>query len=138
MGIVWLPGARHAIRMPPDTCAGRGARHAQHRHPVWEPLVDAVGERLAEGFMWMHENRFEDGSSVHAYKHVFTRRYLYLSEDGRAFEVAACGRYMPLRLDFAIEAALCTWWILIGWEEEDRAAVYEAVVRAQSSTWGAE
>lgn len=69
---------------------------------------------------------------------LLTRRYLHLTEDGRAFELAACGRYVPLRLDSAIQAALCTWWILAGWEEADVAAVRQAIVRAQSSTPGAE
>jgi hypothetical protein len=41
-------------------------------------------------------------------------------------------RYVPLRLDFALEAALCHWWILAGWEEEDAAAIREAIVAANS------
>lgn len=106
----------------------------QYDEPCWEPLLEAVGERLTEGFMWMHETQLEDGRALHAYKHRATRRYLYLTEQSAAFERTACGRYAPLRLDFAIEAALCTWWILSGWEDEDREAVWEAVCRAQRSS----
>ena len=105
----------------------------QYKAPVWEPLVAAVGQRLAETFMWMQENELDDGSVLHAYKHIHTRRYLYLTPDGRAFEHAHCGGFVPMRLDFAIEQALCTWWILSGWEAEDAEAVRDAVVRAAGS-----
>ena len=105
----------------------------QYKAPVWEPLVAAVGQRLAETFMWMQEEELDDGSVLHAYKHIHTRRYLYLTPDGRAFEHAHCGGFVPMRLDFAIEQALCTWWILSGWEAEDAEAVRDAVVRAADS-----
>ena len=69
-------------------------------------------------------------------KHIHTRRYLYLSVDGRAFEGAPCGGFVPMRLDFAIEQGLCTWWILSGWEAEDAEPVRDAVVRAAGSLHG--
>ena len=40
---------------------------------------------------------------------------------------------VPMRLDFAIPLALCTWWTLRGWDAEDAEAVREAVVRAARS-----
>lgn len=92
-----------------------------------------VGERLAGTFMWMDESELEDGSPLHAYKHTYTRRYLYLTEDGRAYQEAPCGRFARLRLDFALEAALCTWWIFDGWDEEDAAAIREAIIRANAT-----
>jgi hypothetical protein len=119
-----------------DSCRGLEGQLSQYDQPVWEPLVGLLGERLAEGFMWMHEEELEDESALHAYKHVFTRRYLYLAEDGRAFERAPCGRFVPLRLDYAIERALCIWWILSGWEAQDADAIGEAIVRAQRSASG--
>src|SRR4051794_19623758 len=68
-----------------DHCPyGRPGSVVQYDRPVWEPLEAAGGTRLAEGFMWMHEARFAGGSTMHVYKHIHTRRYLYLSEDGRA------------------------------------------------------
>lgn len=54
-------------------------------------------------------------------------------EDGRAYEWAVCGRYAPTRLDWAIERALCNWWLLAGGEAEDRDAIHKAVLRAQES-----
>ena len=41
-----------------------------------------------------------------------------------------------MRLDFAIEQGLCTWWILSGWEAEDAEPVRDAVVRAAGSLHG--
>jgi hypothetical protein len=102
----------------------------QYKAPVWQPLVVAVGQRLADTFMWMHEEELDDGSVLHAYKHIHTRRYLYLTTDGRAFEHASCGGFVPMRLDHAIEQALCTWWILSGWDAQDAEAVRDAVLRA--------
>lgn len=63
-----------------------------------------------------------------------TRRYLYLTGDVRAFEPVPCGRFVALRLDFAIERAICTWWILSGWEAEDGDAVSQAAERAAAAT----
>jgi hypothetical protein len=47
-----------------------------------------------------------------------------------AFERAPCGGLVPMRLDHAIEQALCTWWILSGWDAQDAEAVRDAVLRA--------
>lgn len=116
--------------MQSESCLGVPAHHLRHGDPEWKPLVAAVGERLAEGFMWMHADELDDGSPVHAYKHIHTRRYLHLAEDGRAFEPTPCGRLVEGRLDFAIEAALCSWWILNGWEAEDVKALRDAIIRA--------
>ena len=121
--------------MRSDSCNGLEALHAQHEEPAWEPLVAAVGERLAAGFIWMHEDELEDGSALHAYKHIHTRRYLYLTGDGRAFDCAPCRRYVRVRLEFAIEGALCSWWILSGWDASDADAVRDAVVRAAEHTF---
>jgi hypothetical protein len=56
-----------------------------------------------------------------------------LTDEGRAFQWTPCGRYAPQRLDFAIEAALCGWWLLDGWEQEDLEAVRQAMIRARPS-----
>lgn len=106
----------------------------QHARPSWDPLVLAVGERLVEGFMWMHESELSDGTCLHAYKHIHTREYLYLTPDLCAFEPVPCGSFAPLRLDFALERALCPWSILRGWEREDAEAVGAAIRRASERT----
>lgn len=52
--------------------------------PVWEPLEELAGKQV-EGFMWMFEVELEDGRVLHAYKHYWTRGYIHLTLDGRAF-----------------------------------------------------
>ena len=68
----------------------------QYEDPVWEPLLELVGETLAPSFMWMHELMLEDGRTVQAYKHVHTRRYLFLAADSGALGRTTTGRYRPV------------------------------------------
>jgi hypothetical protein len=113
-----------------DRPCGCGSWVSQYKHPVWGPLVEVVGEELAGTFMWMHEEKLEDGVVLQAYKHIHTRRYLYLSEGGYAYQHAACGGLVPMRLDFAVEDVLCQWSILHGWKAEVAEKVRAAVDRA--------
>jgi hypothetical protein len=101
----------------------------QYERPHWEPLLAAVGERLTETFMWMHEGKLSDGTRLHAYKHIHTRRYLHLADDGQAYEETACQCWIPLRLDFAIERAISLWPLLADWDEEYKNAILEALER---------
>jgi hypothetical protein len=120
--------------MPRTTpCPAQHGFLTQYDRPEWQPLIDVVGERLTGTFMWMQENELEDGTAVHAYKHIHTRDYLYLSADGRAFEITPCERYVRLRTDVAIERALCPWWMLRGWEPDDVEAIRAAILRAQGA-----
>jgi hypothetical protein len=119
-----------------DLCCGLRAREHQFDAPVWDPLLAAVGERLTRGFMWMGEETLEGGQALHVYKHTWTRRYLHLTEDGRAFAYAPCGSYLRTRLDWAIEEALCVWWLMPGWEPEDHQAIRDASLRANHSAAG--
>jgi hypothetical protein len=116
-----------------ESCEGLESHFLQYEKPNWEPLIEVVGERLAQGFMWMHEEHLSDGTRIHAYKHIHTRRYLYLSEDNEAYELLGCDRLGRDRLDFAIERALCPWWLLAGWEEDDLHALQEALRRTPPS-----
>lgn len=52
--------------------------------PDWEPLLRLARVYVGE-FMWMGEVELRGGISLHLYKHWWTRRYLHLTEDGRAF-----------------------------------------------------
>ena len=60
--------------------------------PVWEPLLELARIYIDE-FMWMCEVELKDGSRLQAYKHSWTRRYLYLDDKGRAFGYAGEERY---------------------------------------------
>jgi hypothetical protein len=77
--------------------------------PAWEPLEAAIGSDIAEWFMWTHEIRLVDGWRLHAYKHVSTRRYLHLTEDGRAFDSRGESFYREIRLASAIARAFSGW-----------------------------
>lgn len=50
--------------------------------PHWEPLEALIGEGCA-AYMYIAGFQQEDGKVVHAYKHVDTRNYVNLSDDGR-------------------------------------------------------
>ena len=39
----------------------------------------------ADDFMWMGAAEFEDGRTVHSYKHAGSRRHLHLDESGHAY-----------------------------------------------------
>lgn len=67
------------------TVAVTSGKFVQCEQPEWRPLCGAVGDRLAGQFMWMAEIELDDGTRVHAYKHVQTRRYLHLDMHGRIF-----------------------------------------------------
>jgi hypothetical protein len=52
----------------------------------------------ADDFMWMGAAKFNDGRTVHSYKHLDTRRYLHLDDSGHAYRYLARAegsRYVP-------------------------------------------
>jgi hypothetical protein len=117
--------------MRPPACRAVDSEIIQHSEPSWNALLDAVGEHLSCGFMWMHEEELDDGTAVHAYKHRSTRRYLYLADDGRAFVCTGCDRLAEIRLDWAIERALLPWALRDHCTVEDRDAIRDALERTQ-------
>jgi hypothetical protein len=60
--------------------------------PEWEPLLNLAPDHVGD-FMWMYALELSDGTRLQAYKHYWTRNYLYLSDDGRAFTYVKSGRY---------------------------------------------
>jgi hypothetical protein len=52
--------------------------------PDWRPLLEFAPEEIRD-FMWMYRVDLEDGTVIEAYKHYWTRGYLHLAADGRAF-----------------------------------------------------
>lgn len=83
-------------------------RVIQDEAPDWAPLRAVVDGSLVEWFMWMYEVRLGDGSPLHAYKHVTTRRYLHLTADGRAFDYRD-GRFGRIALASSIVRAFAGW-----------------------------
>ena len=104
----------------------------QGDRPVWQPLLDLVGEELTEWFMWMFEVELADGSPLHAYKHIATRRYVHLTEDGRTFAYRPVGDYAEIPPRAALREALAEWDQLLP-APTDPAAVQAAIRRARAS-----
>jgi hypothetical protein len=88
------------------TLAGR---LKQFERPDWDPLIELVGLVLVHSFMWMNEIELEDGTSVHAYKHIWTRHYVHAAGDGRVFEYRRPGRYREVDAGQALAIAFFTW-----------------------------
>lgn len=60
--------------------------------PEWEPLLNLAPDHVGD-FMWMGTVQLTDGTRLQMYKHYWTRGYLHLSEDGRAFVFVPKTRY---------------------------------------------
>lgn len=60
--------------------------------PEWEPLLNLAPDHVVD-FMWMGTVQLTDGTRLQAYKHYWTRGYLHLAEDGRAFVFVPKTRY---------------------------------------------
>lgn len=60
--------------------------------PEWEPLLSLAPDHAAD-FMWMGTVQLTDGTRLQMYKHYWTRGYLHLAEDGRAFVFVPKTRY---------------------------------------------
>lgn len=60
--------------------------------PEWEPLLSLAPDHV-DDFMWMGTIQLADGTRLQMYKHYWTRGYLHLSEDGRAFVFVPKTRY---------------------------------------------
>lgn len=63
--------------------------------PNWDPLLGLARIYIDE-FMWMYEAELENGVRLQAYKHYWTRRYLFLDGEGNAWLYREDGRYEPL------------------------------------------
>lgn len=62
------------------------------REPEWEPLLNFAPDHVVD-FMWMYAVELTDGTRVQAYKHYWTRDYLHLDNEGRAFIYVGKERY---------------------------------------------
>jgi hypothetical protein len=81
-------------------------RTVQYESPEWQPLLDFAPEHI-DDFMWMHEVELERNHRVHAFKHIWTRRYIHLDHEGRAF--AYCGDDLYQEVDPLDLLALVLW-----------------------------
>jgi len=99
----------------------------QYKEPDWGPLENVLSsDELCAHFMWMGDIELEDGTIVNEYKHRWTRQYLHLADDGRAFIYVGDERYQEADLTLAIGA------VFLGWEGceptlEERVALQSAL-----------
>src|SRR3990172_2577437 len=79
--------------------------------PNWRPLEEKLGRVRCAGFMFMGRM-----NGINLYKHGLSRRYMNLSDDGRAFRYLDRGRFEEIPLDDAL-----------AWVEEPLAAMGETL-----------
>lgn len=70
----------------------RKGRALRVNEPEWEPLLNFASDHVGD-FMWMYAVKLTDGTRLQAYKHCWTRDYLHLDDEGRAFIYAGKDRY---------------------------------------------
>jgi hypothetical protein len=69
--------------------------------PEWEPLLN-VASRHVDEFMWMFAVELVDGTRLQAFKNYWTRNYLHLDGEGRAFVYLEPDRYEEIDLGWAL------------------------------------
>jgi hypothetical protein len=72
-------------------------------------LEEFVRDVVTRRFRWIFEVELDDGARMDIYEHRDTIRYLYVSEDGRAFEWVRVGRFREIDPWAALMDA-CEWW----------------------------
>src|SRR3954451_8180564 len=70
----------------------RKGRMLSVNEPEWEPLLNFAPDHVGD-FMWMFTVVLTDGTRIQAYKHYWTRNYLHLDDEGRAFVYVGKERY---------------------------------------------
>jgi hypothetical protein len=101
----------------------------QGERPDWGPLLEAVGEQVTGDFMWMFEVVLTDGTSLQAYKHIDTRRYIHLGSDGEAFVYESSDRYRRFPAADVLAAVFAPLPGLAGVTGEQVGASWAAVER---------
>ena len=69
--------------------------------PFWLPLESTLLQEECSYFMYMGWLEV-DGQRVHHYKHIITRRYLFLNEDLKAYRYVGDEIYVPQSIKPAI------------------------------------
>jgi hypothetical protein len=92
-----------------------GKMLAPSHTPVWEPLLDLAPDHI-DDFMWMFEVEIEDGTRLHAYKHWWSRGYLHLAADGRAFVYEEPNHYRKADRAWLLQLVLPSGELLISYD----------------------
>jgi hypothetical protein len=85
----------------------RGIKGKPVRTPAaeWEPLLDLAPAHVAD-FMWMGSVELRDKTRLQLYKHYWTRDYLHLDGEGRAFVYVEPQRYEEIEPAWLLARAL--------------------------------
>jgi hypothetical protein len=78
------------------------------RKHIWEPLLGLAPEEV-DAFMWMFELELDDRTQVQAYKHRWTRRYIYLDHQGRAYDEVRRNRFEEVDPRLLLEEVMGVW-----------------------------
>lgn len=89
-----------------------------YEQPAWEPLL-GLARIYVDEFMWMHEVELVHGVRLQAYKHYWTRRYLHLDGEGKAWFYREDGRYEQLVTDLVEHFNRVVRWHYAGQHEFD-------------------
>ena len=81
----------------------------QYETPDWGPLEGLAIRLVCSEFMWMHEVELENGTRVHAYKNIETRRYFHLDADGQFYGYTEEGKYRKMELDEFLTSRVLGW-----------------------------
>lgn len=76
--------------------------------PLWDPILKVLPEKTVAQFMFMGEMLCESGTRIFLYKHIWTRRYINLDQQGQAYQFRAseqASHYVPVELSDAIRRA---------------------------------
>ena len=69
----------------------------------WKPLEERLGSRRCAGFMFMGR-----ANGINQYKHGISRRYLFLDDEGGAYEAAGRDGFREIPIEEAI-ASSAAW-----------------------------
>lgn len=89
------------------------------REPEWEPLLNFAPDHVGN-FMWMYAVELTDRTRLQAYKHDWTRDYMHLDTEGRAFIYAGNERYEEVNPPWLL-------WQILRVELEERYSVRQNV-----------
>jgi len=76
--------------------------------PLWDPLLKVLSEKRVVQFMFMGEVLCESGTRIFLYKHIWSRRYINLDQQGQAYQFRTSeqgSHYVPVELLGAIRRA---------------------------------
>jgi hypothetical protein len=96
----------------------RDGNVVNYEQPIWEPLLGLARIYIDE-FMWMCEIELDNGTHLQAYKHSWTRRYLYLDGEGNAWFYREDERYEQLVDDIVRHFNRIVLWHYAGQHQDE-------------------